>query len=138
MSQQIPIQTQHLFSILDNKLMELLHSLTAEEWEAQTIARLWKVKDVAAHLLDGNIRALSIQKEKYFGEAPPAIESYDDLVSWLNQLNADWVKAAKRISPSVLGLLHEPPPNKPAITLLLLTRLTRLYLLYHGLVKRRV
>jgi len=103
----VPIQTQHLFSVLDKKLMELLHSLTPEEWQAETVAKLWKVKDVAAHLLDGNIRALSIQKEKYFGEIPPEIGSYKDLVNWLNQLNADWVKAAKRISPSVMILLHE-------------------------------
>ncbi|QEC67698.1 maleylpyruvate isomerase family protein [Panacibacter ginsenosidivorans] len=107
MDKEVPIQTQHLFPVLDNKLMELLHSLTPEEWQAQTVAKLWKVKDVAAHLLDGNIRALSIQQEKYFGEIPPAITSYNDLVSWLNQLNADWVKAAKRISPSVMILLHE-------------------------------
>jgi len=102
-----PIQTQYLFKILDEKLMELLRSLTSEEWHAQTVAKLWKVKDVAAHLLDGNIRALSAQREKYFGETPPAIESYSDLVHWLNQLNADWVKAAKRISPSVMILLHD-------------------------------
>jgi len=102
-----PLQTQHLFKILDEKLMELLRSLTQEEWNAQTVAKLWKVKDVAAHLLDGNIRALSIQKEKYFGEPAPAINSYTDLVNWLNQLNADWVRAAKRISPTVMILLHE-------------------------------
>jgi len=102
-----PLQTQHLFKILDEKLIELLRSLTIEEWNAQTVAKLWKVKDVAAHLLDGNIRALSIQKEKYFGEPAPAINSYTDLVNWLNQLNADWVRAAKRISPTVMILLHE-------------------------------
>jgi hypothetical protein len=107
MYREMPIQTQHLFSVLDNKLVELLHSLIPEEWEAQTVAKLWKVKDVAAHLLDGNIRALSMQKEKYFGETQPVIESYKDLVDWLNQLNADWVSAAKRISPSVMILLHE-------------------------------
>ena len=102
-----PLQTQHLFSVLDKKLLELLHSLTPEEWHAQTIAKLWKVKDVAAHLLDGNIRTLSIQKEKYFGEPAPEINSNEDLVNWLNQLNADWVRASKRISPSVMILLHE-------------------------------
>ncbi len=30
------------------------------------------------------------------------IESYADLVGFLNQLNADWVKATKRISPQLL------------------------------------
>lgn len=102
-----PLSTAHLFPLLDQKLIELLESLTPEEWEAPTVAKLWKVKDVAAHLLDGNIRALSIQRDHYFGEAPPAIDGYESLVGWLNTLNADWVKASKRISPGVMILLHK-------------------------------
>lgn len=101
------LQTAHLFSLLDEKLVQLLESLTPEEWEAQTVAKLWKVKDVAAHLLDGNVRALSIQRDGYFGEIPPAINGYESLVGWLNELNADWVKASRRISPEVMILLHK-------------------------------
>ncbi|MEP7319680.1 MAG: maleylpyruvate isomerase N-terminal domain-containing protein [Panacibacter sp.] len=107
MNQQPPLHVQHLFHKLDEKLIELLRSLTPEEWQAQTIAKLWKVKDVAAHLLDGNIRALSIQRDRYFGETADSIESYSELVVWLNQLNADWIKASKRISAPVMILLHE-------------------------------
>ncbi|MDQ3290291.1 MAG: maleylpyruvate isomerase N-terminal domain-containing protein, partial [Bacteroidota bacterium] len=101
------VEVKHLFAELDRKLIQLLKSLSPEDWEKQTVAKLWKVKDVVAHLLDGNIRVLSIQRDRYFGEQPPAISSYQDLVDWLNQLNADWVKASKRISPGVLILLHE-------------------------------
>lgn len=107
MSSETSIQVNHLFHSLDAALIDLLKSLTAEEWEAQTIAKRWKVKDVVAHLLDGNLRTLSIQRDGYFGEKPENIESYQDLVAWLNQLNADWVKASKRLSPKVLTLLHE-------------------------------
>ncbi len=90
---------------LDELLLELLESLTPEEWQAQTVARLWKVKDVAAHLLDGNIRILSSLRDEYQGENPD-IRSYQDLLDFLNGLNADWVKAMKRVSPQVLILLH--------------------------------
>jgi uncharacterized protein (TIGR03083 family) len=113
MQNPAPLQTAHLFSIIDDKLMELLHSLTPEEWEAQTIARQWKVKDVAAHLLDGNIRALSLQRDMYFGTPGPTSFEFGDLVAWLNQFNHDWVHAARRISPSVMILLHEAT-GKPA------------------------
>lgn len=102
-----PIAVSHLFRSLDEKLLELLKSLSADEWNTQTIAKLWKVKDVAAHLLDGNLRVLSLQRDKYFGDTPDNIHTYQDLVSWLNQLNADWVKASKRISPQVMIMLHE-------------------------------
>ncbi|OCX53795.1 hypothetical protein BEL04_05780 [Mucilaginibacter sp. PPCGB 2223] len=102
----IPINVVHLLPVLDARLMELLKGLTPEEWQCQTVARLWKVKDVVAHLLDTNIRVISSQQE-FTGEAPPAIHSTQDLVNYLNQLNADWVKAMKRVSPDLLMMLHE-------------------------------
>jgi hypothetical protein len=107
MTPEIPIRVNHLFHSLDVKLLELLKSLSEEEWQAQTVAKHWKVKDVVAHLLDGNLRTLSIQRDDYVGEKPENIHSYQDLVDWLNQLNADWVKASKRLSPTVLTMLHE-------------------------------
>ena len=101
-----PIDVVDLLSVLDGKLIGLLKSLTSEEWQAQTVAKLWKVKDVAAHLLDGNIRILSMLRDNYFSEKTN-IQSYEGLVKFLNGLNADWVKAMKRVSPSMLILLHE-------------------------------
>jgi uncharacterized protein (TIGR03083 family) len=102
----IPLDLVHLLPVIDRKLMELLHSLTPGEWQQQTVAKLWKVKDVVAHLLDGNIRILSMLRDNYQGESPN-IQSYQDLLDFLNGLNADWVKAMKRVSPSMLLLLHE-------------------------------
>jgi len=101
-----PIDVVHLLPVLDKKLIELLKSLSLQEWQKQTIAKLWKVKDVAAHLLDGNIRILSMLRDDYFGEKVD-VKSYQDLVDFLNGLNADWVKAMKRVSPTMLILLHE-------------------------------
>ncbi|MDQ1086338.1 maleylpyruvate isomerase N-terminal domain-containing protein [Siphonobacter sp. SORGH_AS_1065] len=91
---------------LDQMLFDLLRSLNSEEWQAQTIAKRWKVKDVVAHLLDGNIRILSQLRDGYQGENP-SIHSYQDLLDYLNGLNADWVQAMKRVSPPLLILLHE-------------------------------
>lgn len=102
-----PIFTAHLFPLLDEKLIEILRSLSPEDWQRQTVAPMWKVKDVAAHLLDGNIRALSILRDDYFGEKPENIDTYQDLVRYLNRLNADWVCAMKRVSPHVLIELLE-------------------------------
>lgn len=103
----VPIQTIHLFPMLDRKLLDLLRSLTIDEWMKPTRAKLWNVKDIASHLLDGNIRTLSISRDKFFGEKAEAIHDYQDLVNFLNQLNADWVKATKRISPETLISLLE-------------------------------
>ncbi|MFD1605832.1 maleylpyruvate isomerase N-terminal domain-containing protein [Flavobacterium artemisiae] len=102
-----PIETIHLFPILDQLLIELLTSLTEEEWHAKTVAKKWLVKDIASHLLDGNLRGLSISRDRYFGEKPENINSYSDLVDFLNQLNMTWTNAAKRLSPNVIINLLE-------------------------------
>lgn len=101
------IDTRHLFRPLDDALITLLQSLGPVDWEKKTLAKRWKVKDVVAHLLDGNIRTLSAQKEKYFGDTPPEITSNEQLIEWLNNLNSDWVKAMQRVSPSLLTMLLE-------------------------------
>jgi len=101
------IDTRQLFRPLNEKLLELLRSLTPEDWMRPTVAKLWNVKDVAAHLLDTNIRTMSSRGDKFIGEIPPTSSAYAVLVTWLNGLNADWVKAFRRVSPSVLLWMHE-------------------------------
>lgn len=102
-----PIFTIDLFPKIDCSLLDLLRSLSPEDWEKPTLAPLWKVKDIASHLLDGNIRGISTSRDHYFGEKPPQDTSYPSLVDFLNQLNADWVKATRRVSPQVLISLLE-------------------------------
>ncbi len=101
------IHTVHLFPELDAHLIALLRSLAPDDWEKPTVARLWKVRDVAAHLLDGNIRVISMYRDGHFTALDREISSYDDLVAYLNQLNADWVNASRRMSPALLTELLE-------------------------------
>jgi hypothetical protein len=105
-SRDVPIKTIHLFPVLDQLLIDLLKSLSPEDWDKPTLARLWTVKDVAAHLLDGNMRTISFNQQ-FTSKPPPAINSYQDLVNYLNEFNATWVKAMKRVSPALLIHLLE-------------------------------
>ncbi|WP_046244627.1 maleylpyruvate isomerase N-terminal domain-containing protein [Hymenobacter terrenus] len=98
----VPIEVLPLFPVLDQRLTEILRSLSPADWQRPTLARQWTVKDVAAHLLDGNLRTLSMLRDEYFGEAPEDASTYGGIVSFLNRLNADWVRAARRLSPTVL------------------------------------
>ena len=91
-----------LISDLEKMLISLLEGLSDTDWTRQTIAPKWNVKDVAVHLLDGNLRTLSMLRDNYFGENPSNINTYQDLIDYLNTLNADWVKATKRLSPRVI------------------------------------
>ena len=97
-----PVITAHLFPTLDARLIDLLRSLTSDDWERQTIAPRWKVKDVAAHLLDTQLRRLSFDRDDYTPSPPPTIASDRDLVSFINRLNAEGVTVYRRLSPPVL------------------------------------
>lgn len=89
------INTIHLFPRLDNLLFEILRSLSQADWNRPTVAGSWTVKDVAAHLLDVTMRDVSIYRDGYMGPAEP----FEDLVTYLDNLNATWVNAYKRVSP---------------------------------------
>jgi uncharacterized protein (TIGR03083 family) len=103
----IPIEVVHLFPVLDRELISLLNGLSPEDWQKPTIAKEWTVKDIAAHLLDTSLRELSMLRDGYFGEKPDNISIPADLINYLNRLNAEWVQAAKRLSPRVLITMLE-------------------------------
>lgn len=102
-----PIDTLHLFPPLNSQLISFLKGLSAGDWLRQTVAGQWAVKDVAAHLLDVNYRRISLMRDGWSVSPGREISSSNDLVAYLNRLNADWVKAAKRLSPAVLVELLE-------------------------------
>lgn len=102
MKKPTQINVIDLMPEIDKRLIDLLESLSVQDWGKQTIAPKWKVKDVAVHLLDENLRTLSMLRDKYYGEKATNVNSYTELVAFLNQLNADWIKAMKRLSPKVI------------------------------------
>jgi uncharacterized protein (TIGR03083 family) len=86
---------------VDAKLLELLRALRAEEWDIQTIAPAWKVRDVAAHLLDTVLRKLSMVRDGCFVEKPE-IYGEQDVVKLVNRLNREGVQVYRRLSAQVL------------------------------------
>ena len=96
-----PIQTIELFPPLSRELIKLLKSLIKEEWSRPTVCTGWSVKDVAAHLLGGSLGRLS-KGEVHSSQAEKNELSFEELVRLIDQENEEWVKAARRISPSLL------------------------------------
>src|SRR5258708_19206540 len=101
-----PMLTAHLFPKLDGLLLELLRSLTAEDWENQTLSPKWKVEHVAAPLLDTALRGVSSGRDGYVVESP-GITSAADLVAFIDRLNGEGVIVYRRLSPLVLIRLVE-------------------------------
>ncbi len=106
-----PIDTRNLFAPLHEELIALLRALSADDWNKPTIARAWRVRDVAAHLLDTQLRRLSGQRD---GHSLPLGRP---LIDFLNDLNATWVAAARRLSPRVIVDLLEM--SGPAVATLM-------------------
>ena len=103
-----PIDTRRLFRPVSSALANLLRGLPLEDWDRPTIAGAWLVRDVVAHLLDSTLRRLSFHRDGATPPPPPgALDAESDFVDFINALNADWVKSAKRLSPRVLTDLYE-------------------------------
>lgn len=101
MLHEVSVPTIHLIPKIDRLLVDLLSTLGDVQWKLPTLSPLWSIKDVVAHLIDGNLRSVSTSRDQYIAEQPQFSNS-NQLISYLNNLNATWVNAAKRLSPDVL------------------------------------
>src|SRR5215216_3721459 len=101
MQQAEPIIVIDRFPELLDALLVLLGALDADDWARPTACAGWSVKDVALHLLGDDVGMLSRGRDGYNAINSP-INSWDELVALLNGLNAQWVQAARRMSPRLL------------------------------------
>jgi uncharacterized protein (TIGR03083 family) len=120
-----PVYTAQLLEPIHQELTSLLHALTPQQWNRPTGAGQWQVRDVVAHLLDSDLRRLSFQRDGLPAATEP-VETYPDLLAYLNDLNAKWISATRRLSPRLLlelverfgreaaRFLAQLPPHGPA------------------------
>jgi uncharacterized protein (TIGR03083 family) len=101
MQKPTPILVVDRFPAVLDALLDLLSGLSEEEWSRPTAAAGWSVKDIALHLLGDEISILSGKRDG-FSEKSERLETWDELVAFLNTRNAAWVQAARRISPQLL------------------------------------
>ena len=101
------LDTAPLFPALHERLIVLLRSLDADDWDRPTVAGSWQVRDVAAHLLDGDLRVLSAHRDGHLPTPDGPVESYEDVVRLIGRLNAAGVAFGRRLSPRMLTDLLE-------------------------------
>jgi uncharacterized protein (TIGR03083 family) len=103
-----PTDTRPHFRPLARELVGLLRGLPPDAWERPTVAGRWRVRDVVAHLVDGHFRRLSFDRDRHTPPRPrQPIRSERDFVAFINDLNAQWVDVARRLSARVLTDLYE-------------------------------
>lgn len=96
-----PIIVTGLFQPTLDSLVRLLSDLSADDWNRPTACARWSVKDIASHLLGGEVGILSRHRDGYAYSGNPFI-SWEELVALINSLNDTWVKATSRMSPRFL------------------------------------
>lgn len=102
-----PCDTAPLFRPLSRELVGLLREFSADDWLRPTVAGAWRVRDVASHLLDGQLRRLSAQRDAHLTPPDRPIRSDQDLARFINAFNAAGVAYGARLSTTVLiDLLH--------------------------------
>ena len=98
-----PLLVADRFAELGDALVDLLRSLREEQWSLPTVCPAWSVKDIVAHLLDTACRRLSFGRDRLaVPQSGRSLAEYRDLLDFLNELNAQWVTAARRLSPRLL------------------------------------
>ncbi|MBN1993268.1 MAG: maleylpyruvate isomerase family mycothiol-dependent enzyme [Anaerolineae bacterium] len=96
-----PILVVELFPRERDHLLTLLARLSPEEWNRPTACAGWSVKDVALHLLGDDIGLLSRAPDFKF-KPIAGVESWQDLVAFINHNNKLWVQAMRRMSTGLL------------------------------------
>jgi hypothetical protein len=97
-----PTLTAPLYRPLHTALLGLLRGLGAADWARPTVAGAWRVRDIAAHLLDVDLRRLSTTRDAHLTPPDRPLNGYEDVVRFLNHLNATWLHAMERLSPRLL------------------------------------
>jgi uncharacterized protein (TIGR03083 family) len=92
------VDARPLVPRLRAELAALLASLEHADWARPTDCPGWSVHDLAAHLLGVELGNVSMRRD-HWGLGPGDGE---DLDTWLNRFNQQWVDAARRISPALL------------------------------------
>jgi len=106
-----PVMVLDLFAEERSALLELLGQLSEEEWELPTPCAGWSVKDVALHILGGDLSNISRRRDRF--EAPSTrVRADESIVALVNRNNHQWVVAARPLSPRIIRelLAFSGPP----------------------------
>lgn len=88
-------------------LLDLLRSLTDDDWRRPTSAGGWRVKDVALHLLDDDLGWLARGRDGDTSGLLDTTGDYRTFVASLDRKNQGWVDGASGLSPRLVCDLLE-------------------------------
>jgi uncharacterized protein (TIGR03083 family) len=107
-----PIDFAPLFRLERSRLLGLLAGLSPEEWQLATPCPEWTVLGLTGHLVGDDLSLISWQRDHHHGTPAPAGLDEAGFIDWLDDLQREWVHAARRISAALmvqlLAFLDDP------------------------------
>lgn len=98
------------------RLLSFLSALLEEDWQRPTPCPGWTVLGLTSHLLGNDFGLLARRRDDYMGTPPPEGLSEKEFIDWLDELQMEWVRAARRMSPQlVVELLEWTGPRLVAV-----------------------
>lgn len=91
-----------LFAVEPDRLNELLGGPQAADWERPAPCPGWSVLGLCCHLLGDDLGLLAHHRDGYHGTPGPDRATEAEFVAWLDELQAEWVRAARRLSPRIV------------------------------------
>jgi hypothetical protein len=86
---------------INDRLLELLRSFTAEDWQKPTVHPDRNVKDLSAHLLQTTLNRVSRDRDGYTVPSEP-IAGIADLIALIQRENREFMTAMRWVSPRIL------------------------------------
>jgi len=84
------------------RLLDLLAGLAPEEWRRDTPCPGWTVLGLVSHLVGVDLSVISSNRDHHHGTPAPAGIDEAGFIDWLDDLQREWVHAARRISPQLM------------------------------------
>jgi uncharacterized protein (TIGR03083 family) len=100
--QVVPRQFGPLFSLERARLLTLLRTLEPADWRRPSPCPGWDVLGLTAHLVGVDFYLVSSQRDDHRGTVAPAELDEAGFIAWLDDLQIEWVHAARRLSPRLV------------------------------------
>jgi len=107
-----PCDAVSLFVTERARLSELLATLDRADWDRPSPCPGWSILGLCCHLVGDDLGFLARHRDGHYGTPGPEHAGEAEFIAWLDELQAEWVRAARRLSPRVVaGLLDWAGPQ---------------------------
>jgi uncharacterized protein (TIGR03083 family) len=91
-----------LFTIERARLLDMLQALAPTDWGRPTPCPGWTVLGLGTHLVGDDLSFVAWQRDDHRGTPAPDGLDEDGFIDWLDELQLEWVHAARRLSPRLV------------------------------------